>query len=233
MNWNCGEAAFRPASRPIARRLLMSFCWGAVVASPASLAAQTPTRADSLAAELRRVRARLDSLERVVAGLSAAARDTARATDELAALRAAARVAAGDTARRTAVDSVGRQGRASGSNLNRLNPEISVTGDVRFQMDPDAADQDNVEVREFEFSFQSALDPYAATKIFVAASEEGVEVEEGYAYWSGIPGGLPAARCGSLPAAARRAEPVAPARPARERVPAGAPGVLWRRRAAG
>jgi hypothetical protein len=168
----------------------MSFCWGAVVASPASLAAQTPTRADSLAAELRRVRARLDSLERVVAGLSAAARDTARATDELAALRAAARVAAGDTAQRTAVDSVGRQGRASGSNLNRLNPEISVTGDVRFQMDPDAADQDNVEVREFEFSFQSALDPYAATKIFVAASEEGVEVEEGYAYWSGIPGGL-------------------------------------------
>jgi hypothetical protein len=160
------------------------------LATAIPLAAQTPARADSLDRELRLLRARLDSLERLVARMAAGQRDTSAAVDELAALRAAARAAA--PAR--APDSIPDQGRTAaqspGSNLNRLNPEISATGDVRLQMNPDAADQDNVEVREFEISFQSALDPYAATKIFVAASEEGVEVEEGYAYWSGLPAGV-------------------------------------------
>jgi hypothetical protein len=162
---------------------------GALITVAPSLVGQVPTRTDSLELELRRLRERLDSLERLVARLSPAARDTAGAVDELAALRARARAAAGtDTVAVT--DSTRRPSQAGGTNLNRLNPEISVTGDVRFQVDPDVPDEGNVEVREFEFSFQSALDPYAATKIFVAASEEGVEVEEGYAYWSGLPGGI-------------------------------------------
>jgi hypothetical protein len=149
-----------------------------------ALAAQAPTRSDSLEAELRRLRARLDSLERVVAALAPAGRDTAAAVDELAALRAAARAAVSpDTS-----PSAGPQ--ASLGNLNRLNPEISVTTDVRLQMDPDEADADNVDFREVEFSFQSALDPYASTKIFLSAGEEGVEIEEGYAYWTGLPGGI-------------------------------------------
>jgi hypothetical protein len=174
-------------ARLLAPLVLLLF---AIAGGVRSLAAQAPARSDSLEAELRRLRARLDSLERVVARMIPAARDTA-VVDELAALRAAARARAGtDTAHAGPADSVRRQFQAPGSNLNRLNPEISVTGDVRLQMDPDAADRDNAEVREFEFSFQSALDPYATTKIFVSASAEGVEVEEGYAYWSGIPGGL-------------------------------------------
>ena len=44
--------------------------------------------------------------------------------------------------------------------------------------------------REFEFAFQSALDPYSSTKIFLAASDEGVEIEEGYIYYTGLPGRL-------------------------------------------
>jgi hypothetical protein len=169
----------------IAGLIILMGC-GTALCGAAPSEAQAPTRADSLELELRRLRARMDSLELLVARLAAAGRDTVPATDELAALRAAARAAGEPVTPRTG----DAPPPAGGTNLNRLNPEISATGDVRFQMDPDAADQDNVEVREFEFSFQSALDPYAATKIFVAASAEGVEVEEGYAYWSGIPGGV-------------------------------------------
>jgi len=57
-------------------------------------------------------------------------------------------------------------------------------------VDPDAPREDNVDFREVEFSFQSALDPYAKTKIFLSAGTEGVEVEEAYLYWTGLPGGF-------------------------------------------
>ncbi len=154
------------------------------------LGAQTPqTRSDSLELELRRLRARMDSLERVLARLLPAERDTARAVDELAALRAAARAAAGAEGRQPVDTAAGPAGDRS-ANLNRLNPEISATADVRLQMDPDAPREDNVELREVEVSFQSALDPFAKTKIFLAASEEGVEIEEGYVYWTGLPAGF-------------------------------------------
>jgi hypothetical protein len=158
------------------------------VAPPAR--AQAPSRADSLEAELRRLRARMDSLERVIARLLPAQRDTARAVDELAALRAAARAAAGTDTTTARSDTAAAPAQDRGTNLNQMNPEISATADVRLQVDPDAPTEDNVDVREFEFSFQAALDPYAKTKIFLSAGEEGVSVEEGYAYWTGLPGGL-------------------------------------------
>ncbi|HEX6435375.1 MAG TPA: hypothetical protein VFZ87_14095, partial [Gemmatimonadales bacterium] len=72
---------------------------------------------------------------------------------------------------------------------NLLNPEISATGDVRL-VAREGRQEDNFVAREFEIAFQSALDPYSNTKIFLAASEEGVEIEEGYLYWTGLPGGL-------------------------------------------
>jgi hypothetical protein len=49
---------------------------------------------------------------------------------------------------------------------------------------------DNFEPREFEVGFQSALDPYSHTKIFVSLENGEVGVEEGYAYWIGLPGHL-------------------------------------------
>jgi hypothetical protein len=160
---------------------------GLAVGPSSAATAQVPqSRADSLEAEVRRLRARLDSLAALVARLTPAQRDTSRAVDELSALRAAARAAVADSSPTEGTS----PSPSVGANLNRLNPEISATGDVRVQMDPDVPDEQNVEVREFEFSFQAALDPYAKTKIFLAASDEGVEVEEGYAYWSGLPGGV-------------------------------------------
>src|SRR5438093_13600572 len=109
----------------------------AVLALASGASAQQPAdqrRVDSLATEVRALKARLDSLRAQLgraAGAAPARRDTA-ATDELAALRAAAAAAAGtatampraDTAQPTRF--IGRE-----RNQAQLNPEISVTGDVR------------------------------------------------------------------------------------------------------
>ncbi len=145
---------------------------------------------DSLKIEVARLEARIDSLERSVARLAsagAAARpDTAgQVRDELAALRAAARAAAGpvDTAtgaNRRFVDQSRRQ--------PKLNPEISATADVRVQVQGEGPQTHNVDVREFELALQSPLDPFSNTKIFATFSDEEVGIEEGYAYWTGLPG---------------------------------------------
>jgi hypothetical protein len=157
------------------------------------------TRSDSLEARIRELEARLDSL---LAELARGRADSAAkaAEEELEALRAAARAAAGEPKQDTAAAS-------RTSNLNILNPEISATGDMLgLYVDPtDASGYFTAVPREFEFSFQAALDPYTRTKIFVAHEEEfeiagfpeeeegeeahaPVEIEEGYIYWIGLPG---------------------------------------------
>jgi hypothetical protein len=136
---------------------------------------------------VRALKARVDSMRAAWAhapGGGAAAADTS-----LAALRAAAAAAAGtdtasvrgDTAR--PVQFVGRE-----RNQAQLNPEISVTGDVRAYGQTPGVQHDNFDAREFEVGFQSALDPYSNTKIFVSLENGVVSVEEGYAYWTGLPG---------------------------------------------
>src|SRR6266550_900406 len=167
-----------------------------VGAFAAPAAAQQPTltqrQVDSLAAQMRVLKARLDSVLGVLARLQAqpAARGPARDTtagDELAALRAAAASAAGGAPQRsdtgTPTPFVGRE-----RNQAQLNPEISVTGDVRAYGTAPGVQRDNFDPREFEIGFQSALDPYSTTKIFVSLENGEVSVEEGYAYWTGLPG---------------------------------------------
>ena len=142
---------------------------------------------DSLAAEVRALKARLDSLRAApghAPGVAAPSVDTS-----LAALRAAAAAAAGtDTASVRAdtgvpVRFIGRE-----RNQAQLNPEISATGDVRAYGQTPGVQHDNFDAREFEVGFQSALDPYSNTKIFVSLENGAVSVEEGYAYWTGLPG---------------------------------------------
>jgi hypothetical protein len=126
----------------------------------------------------------------------AAAADT---TDELAALRAAAAQASGapagpppaggaaPAARDTTpkeTEFVGKQ-----RNASALNPEISATGDIRL-VARDGRQRDNGVAREFEVALQSALDPYSSTKIFLTFEDGEVGVEEGYIYWTGLPGRL-------------------------------------------
>lgn len=172
----------------------------------AGLALPAPSgnaRADSLlrvAAELdRRVRALRDA--RCVAGAAPArapvpapvAVDT---SDELAAIRAAAAQAGGapaPTPSGAAADTNAAPPPApepqAPRNASALNPEISATGDVRL-VARDGRQRDNGVAREFEVAFQSALDPYSDTKIFLTFENEEVGVEEGYIYWTGLPGRL-------------------------------------------
>ena len=191
----------------------------ALLVAPGLAAAQEPVSVDSLEARLARLQAQVDSLEAVVDSLRAAGRDTTEAVDELAAIRAAAAAAAGgeavaDTSPEGPRRFVGRQ-----RSQQALNPELTVTGEVFGFIDLAEPDHENIVPREFEFSFQSALDPYTLAKVFVgyhvpggeiapfghaheepdtaAAAEEeehghGGEfaVEEGYLQWRGLPGGL-------------------------------------------
>lgn len=157
-----------------------------VLAAPAALAAQQPAQrqVDSLRTELRRLRARFDSLLAELQRRRPTG-DTAAVGDELAALRAAAQAAAGaaDTTTAPAATPV----RGGDRNLSALNPEISVTGDVRAYVN-EGAQAGNFDAREVEVAFQSALDPYSHTKIFLAVEEGGIDAEELYAYWTGLPG---------------------------------------------
>jgi hypothetical protein len=150
--------------------------------------AQAPTRADSLEAQVRRLTARIDSLQQLVdqllrAGQPAQAKPV---EDELAALRAAAAAAAPDTA------PTGRTQEFVGRTRSQpqLNPEISATGDVRAIAVRPGPQEDNFSVREFEFGFQSPLDPFSNTKIFLTFEDGEFGLEEGYGYWTGLPGHL-------------------------------------------
>jgi len=176
--------------------------------------AQVPERTDSLEQEIRTLRARLDSLQRVLERLIGEGQDTAQVSDELAALRAAAQAAAAGAA--AGADTTASQ-ESRTRNLSLLNPEISVTGDVvgYYTMPAEARNRSGAVPREFEFSFQAPLDPYTRTKIFAAYHEAvpiaglpevehggegeeeatgdphghgGFEIEEAYVYWVGLPG---------------------------------------------
>jgi hypothetical protein len=155
-------------------RLLTALALTVLLGTPAR--AQDP-RIDSLAAEIRALRAKLDSLR---ARLDTTKRDSA---DALAALRARARAAGRQDT--TPAAAPGRE-----RNLSQLNPEISVTGDLRAFAQTAGPQTDNFRLQEIEIAFQSALDPYSHTKIFAALEDGAIDVEEAYFYYIGLPARL-------------------------------------------
>lgn len=165
-----------------------------------AIALPAPTgvpRTDSLITALGALERRLGALRNLrCAAAGAVPEAPADTSDELAALRAAAAaaggaapgpptLAAGDTARQPSPPPAATPGRSQ----NALNPEISATGDIRL-VAREGRQRDNGVAREFEFAFQSALDPYSNTKIFLTFEDEEIGVEEGYIYWTGLPGRL-------------------------------------------
>jgi hypothetical protein len=144
-------------------------------------------RSDSVAAAIHRLAVRLEALRaqrcaRPAEPVPAQPADTA---DDLAGLRAAAAAAAGPADSTAETPPAAPTGPRGG---NLLNPEISATGDVRLVARDESPQRDNGVAREFEFSFQSDLDPYSKTKIFLTFEDEVFGVEEGYVYWTGLPG---------------------------------------------
>jgi hypothetical protein len=170
---------------------------GPAVALPARPGKASPL--DTLALAVEQLR---DRVERAVAARCAPAAagrpapaDTGK--DELAAIRAAAAAAAGGAPAGGAPDTTGARpappaapaAAPSGPRgQNLLNPEISATGDIRLNAQDQGPQRNNAVAREFEFAFQSDLDPYSKTKIFLTFEQEEVGVEEGYIYWTGLPG---------------------------------------------
>jgi hypothetical protein len=150
-------------------------------------------RSDSLAATLQRLDRRVTALTRARCAKGAPVAQPADTTDDLAAIRAAAAAAAGQPSAPAAGDTArarpAAQPSAGPRGANLLNPEISATGDIRL-VARDGRQKDNAVAREFEFAFQSALDPYSNTKIFMTFEQEEVGIEEGYIYWTGLPGRL-------------------------------------------
>jgi hypothetical protein len=152
-------------------------------------------RTDSLIGSLETLSRRLETIRAARCGPGAPAPAAADTSDDLAALRAAAAQAAGggapspapspsDTTPPPRTEFQGRQ-----RNASALNPEISATGDVRL-VAREGVQQDNGVLREVEVGLQSSLDPYSNTKIFLTFENDAVGVEEGYIYWTGLPGRL-------------------------------------------
>src|SRR5216117_715993 len=159
----------------------------AVACLTTQVATQQPTQRqlDSLAAQVRQLRAKVDSL---LAAQGRKPSAPAPVGDDLAALRAAASQAAGGGGRDTTQGDTLSQAMGRERNQAQLNPEIGVTGDVRGYATGRGVQRDNFDPREFEVGFQSALDPYSHTKIFISLEGGNVGLEEGYAYWTGLPG---------------------------------------------
>jgi hypothetical protein len=145
---------------------------------------------DSLAAAVGALAARVEGAVAARCRAAAPPRAPTDTADPLAAIRAAADSAAAEAGVPAAQDTstptqfIGRQ-----RNQSAMNPEISATGDVRLEVREDHEGPD-FHLEEVELAFQAALDPYSHTKIFAGISEDGIEIEEGYLYWTGLPGRL-------------------------------------------
>ncbi|HET8624884.1 MAG TPA: hypothetical protein VFM14_15075 [Gemmatimonadales bacterium] len=155
-----------------------------------------PGQDSALAAAVRQLGERLERsiAARCPPGAAAAGPAPSDSADgDLAAIRAAAAAAAGAEPERAPGDTTrapprDRTPAAGPRNANILNPEISATGDLRLIARAEGPQRDNAELREVELSFQSALDPYSKTKIFLTFENQEIGIEEGYIYYSGLPG---------------------------------------------
>ncbi len=159
---------------------------------PGGPAIAIPAGTDSVSAALARLNHRLEQLIAArCGGAQANAAPADSATDDLAALRAAAAAATGETTPTGApkdtlptgpTQFIGKQ-----RNGSAMNPEISATGDIRL-VGSRHGDHLSGDAHEFEVALQSTLDPYSNAKVIMTFSNEGVGIEEGYLYYTGLPG---------------------------------------------
>ncbi|HLA76583.1 MAG TPA: hypothetical protein VJU18_03280 [Vicinamibacteria bacterium] len=72
-----------------------------------------------------------------------------------------------------------------------FNPDIAVIGDFLGAAGKSpGGGEPSLEMHEVEVSFQAVVDPYARADFFLAASPEGVEIEEAYITFPTLPGGF-------------------------------------------
>ena len=77
------------------------------------------------------------------------------------------------------------------ANAKVFNPDMSVIANfLGVAGKNDHTDQAPFDLSEVEVAFQAVVDPYARADFFLAASPEGVEVEEGFITFNTLPAGL-------------------------------------------
>jgi hypothetical protein len=82
-------------------------------------------------------------------------------------------------------------GGAAGAAAKALNPDISVIGDfVGAAGNPRNRATPSLEMHESEVGFQEVIDPYARADFFITFGEHGVDLEEGYLTFTGLPSAL-------------------------------------------
>jgi hypothetical protein len=80
---------------------------------------------------------------------------------------------------------------AASANPTYFNPAIAVIGNfVGVAGKNEVEDEPSLAVRESEISFQAVVDPYARADFFVAISNEGAELEEGFITFTHLPADL-------------------------------------------
>ncbi len=159
---------------------------------PAGPGISLPAGHDSASVALAQLNQRLEQL--ITARCTSAQTNAApadSATDDLAALRAAAAVAGGGTtasgAPNDTVPSGPTQFIGKQRNGAAMNPEISATGDIRL-VGSRRGDHLQGDAHEFEVALQSTLDPYSNAKVIMTFANDAVGIEEGYLYYTGLPG---------------------------------------------
>ncbi len=72
-----------------------------------------------------------------------------------------------------------------------FNPDIAVIGNFIGAVGENTVERaPALDMREAEMSLQAIVDPYARADFFLAASAEGLEMEEGFVTFTNLPGGL-------------------------------------------
>ncbi len=83
------------------------------------------------------------------------------------------------------------QASAPAQGSNYFNPSISLIGDVLGVVGSNhTEDVPALSLRELELGLQAVVDPYARGDVFLSFSDQGVDVEEGYASFTSLPWGL-------------------------------------------
>lgn len=138
-----------------------------------------------------------DRLRALEEKLDALVKQAEELRDEIAALRsasggpaAAGAVATPQPPALTEVTTVANAPQSSGAKV--FNPDIAVIGNFLGKAGRENAlefeePRPAMRFEESEISFESYIDPYAKARIFLAASEEGLEVEEAYAQFLTLP----------------------------------------------
>jgi hypothetical protein len=165
-------------------------------AAPASRPAGTPpTETRDLRAEIEQLRIQLDLLrqeyEQRLEALAAKLNEAAPAAAPAASLRALkeedGQVPPPPPPAQPPPDQPPPQTAFAGSS-KVFNPDMSVIGNfVGVAGKNPFSDEPPLQLTEVEAAFQAIVDPYARADFFLAAGEEGLEVEEGFITFTALP----------------------------------------------